>query len=91
MGLLIDLVRVVIDLVRGEVQAVRQSAARVVIACVLFAVALELLLATLILVVWGVYSLLAPGLGGAGAAFVVAAIMALATAVLFLVARCHLK
>ena len=87
MTLLADCCTALVDLVEAEGRSIRRSILRLLVAAVLLVAATALILATIGLVVFGLYLLLAPSVGSAGAAFITAAIVLLPGVILIASAK----
>ena len=87
MRALTEVLVTILSLLETEGRAARRSLMRAVLAAVLMVFGLALLVATLVMTVWGLYTLLAPPLGPSGASFITAGIVLLLALILLVSAK----
>jgi hypothetical protein len=86
-----DIMMAVAELFEAEMAAARQSIVRLLVAGAFIVTSIVLMAMAVILVTWGLYVLLMPLLGVAGAAFGAAAILLAAALLLILSAKWYVR
>lgn len=91
MHFIVNLLDVILNLFAGRVRALKRGVGRIVVAVALLAVCLEIALAMIALICWGLYSLLAPTVGSPGAAFIIAALLFVPAAAMVMGAKAYME
>jgi hypothetical protein len=88
---IVNLLEAILNLFAGKVRALKRGVGRVLVAIALLAVCLEIALAMIALVCWGLYSLLSPTVGSPGAAFIIAALLFVPAAAMVMGAKAYME